>query len=287
MLAEYHKLPMSAESSFLYKSWECEYFDKPWHFHKEYELVLINKSEGARFIGDKVDPFKNGDIFLIGPNIPHLFRNSERYYKKKGLVAKSIFIHFTDDFLGKPFFDLPEMQMVRRLLDKSCLGLEIKGISRQYVNQILINMEQEAPPKRLLNLLDILLFLSTSKEVKTILTSGFTATNSSDTARIDIVMQFIMKNYAREIYVNEIASKLNMTVPSFSRYVKRHTKKTFSEIISDVRIGYACKLLMEDNYSISEICYQSGFDNLSNFYRHFSKKKGLVPKEFRKRFLLQ
>jgi AraC-like DNA-binding protein len=234
-----------------------------------------------------VDPFKNGDIFLIGPNIPHLFRNSERYYKKKGLVAKSIFIHFTDDFLGKPFFDLPEMQMVRRLLDKSCLGLEIKGISRQYVNQILINMEQEAPPKRLLNLLDILLFLSTSKEVKTILTSGFTATNSSDTARIDIVMQFIMKNYAREIYVNEIASKLNMTVPSFSRYVKRHTKKTFSEIISDVRIGYACKLLMEDNYSISEICYQSGFDNLSNFYRHFSKKKGLVPKEFRKRFLLQ
>lgn len=177
--------------------------------------------------------------------------------------------------------------MVRRLLDKSCLGLEIKGISRQYVNQILINMEQEAPPKRLLNLLDILLFLSTSKEVKTILTSGFTATNSSDTARIDIVMQFIMKNYNREIYVTEIASKLNMTVPSFSRYVKRHTKKTFSEIISDVRIGYACKLLMEDNYSISEICYQSGFDNLSNFYRHFSKKKGLVPKEFRKRFLLQ
>jgi AraC-like DNA-binding protein len=287
MLAEYHKLPVSAESSFIYKSWECEYFDKPWHFHKEYELVLINKSEGARFIGDKVDPFKNGDIFLIGPNIPHLFRNSERYYKKKGLVAKSIFIHFTDDFLGKPFFDLPEMQMVRRLLDKSCLGLEIKGISRQYVNQILINMEQEAPPKRLLNLLDILLFLSTSKEVKTILTSGFTATNSSDTARIDIVMQFIMKNYNREIYVTEIASKLNMTVPSFSRYVKRHTKKTFSEIISDVRIGYACKLLMEDNYSISEICYQSGFDNLSNFYRHFSKKKGVVPKEFRKRFLLQ
>jgi AraC-like DNA-binding protein len=287
MLPEYHKLPVSAESSFIYKSWECEYFDKPWHFHKEYELVLINKSEGARFIGDKVDPFKNGDIFLIGPNIPHLFRNSERYYKKKGLVAKSIFIHFTDDFLGKPFFDLPEMQMVRRLLDKSCLGLEIKGISRQYVNQILINMEQEAPPKRLLNLLDILLFLSTSKEVKTILTSGFTATNSSDTARIDIVMQFIMKNYNREIYVTEIASKLNMTVPSFSRYVKRHTKKTFSEIISDVRIGYACKLLMEDNYSISEICYQSGFDNLSNFYRHFSKKKGVVPKEFRKRFLLQ
>ena len=98
-------------------------------------------------------------------------------------------------------------------------------------------------------------------------------------------MQFIMKNYAREIYVNEIACKLNMTVPTFSRYFKRRTKKTFSQTVTEVRIGYACKLLMDEDYSISEICFQSGFDNLSNFYRHFTKIKVVTPKEYRKKFL--
>ena len=104
MRPQFHKLPLSAECSFLYMGWECKYFDKPWHFHKEYELVLIDKAEGTRFIGDHVSHFKDGNLALIGPNIPHLYRNSDVYYRNKKLVSKSIFIHFTDDFLGKSFW---------------------------------------------------------------------------------------------------------------------------------------------------------------------------------------
>ena len=147
MRPQFHKLPLSTDSSFLFMCWECNYFDKPWHFHKEYELVLIDKAEGTRFIGDHVSHFKDGDLILIGPNIPHLYRNNEEYYKNKGLVAKSIFIHFTDDFLGKTFFDLPEMKLVRRLLDKSSLGFEIQGKANQYVKQKLMGMQQELPTK--------------------------------------------------------------------------------------------------------------------------------------------
>ena len=285
MRPQFHKLPLSTDSSFLFMSWECNYFDKPWHFHKDYELVLIDKTEGTRFIGDHVSHFKDGDLILIGPNIPHLYRNNEEYYKNKGLIAKSIFIHFTDDFPGKTFFDLPEMKLVRKLLDKSSLGFEIKGKTNQYVKQKLIDMKQELPTKRLLSLLDILIFLSTSSDLKFILSSGFTANNSYDTDRINIVFQFIMKNYTHDIYVEEIASKLNMSVASFSRYFKHHTRKTFSHYVTEIRIAHACRLLMEDNYNISEICYLSGFDNLSNYYRHFKKQVGVIPKEYKSRFL--
>ena len=285
MRPQLHKLPLSPDSSFIYINWECNYFDKAWHFHKEYELVLIDKTEGTRFIGDKVSFIKDSDLMLIGPNIPHLYRNTEDYYQNKKLVAKSSFIHFTDDFPGPAFFDLPEMKLVRRLLDRSSLGLEINGKANIYVKNKLQEMEPLPPANRLLKLLEILVYLSTSKDLEPILTKAFTANNTNDTDKIDTVFQFILKNYKTEIYIEEIAEKLNMSIASFSRYFKHHTRKTFSNYVTEIRISHACRLLMESNHSISEICYQSGFENLSNFYRHFKKHTGLIPKEYKVRFL--
>lgn len=285
MRPQLHKLPLSPDSSFIYINWECNFFDKAWHFHKEYELVLIDKTKGTRFVGDKVSFIKDSDLMLIGPNIPHLYRNTEEYYQHKGMIARSSFIHFTDDFAGDAFFDLPEMKQVRRLLDKSALGLEINGKSNSYVKARLREMNTESPARRLLKLLDILVFLSTSKDLEPVLSSAFTASNSKDTDKIDTVFQFILKNYKNEIYIEEIAEKLNMSIASFSRYFKHHTRKTFSNYVTEIRISHACRLLMENKYSISEICYQSGFENLSNFYRHFKKHTGLIPKEYRGRFL--
>jgi AraC-like DNA-binding protein len=285
MRPQLHKLPLSPDSSFIYINWECNYFDKAWHFHKEYELVLIDKTKGTRFIGDKVNFIKENDLMLIGPNIPHLYRNTEEYYQNKGLVARSSFIHFTDDFLGDGFFDLPEMKLVRRLLDKSVLGLEIQGKANRYVKNKLQEMESIPPANKLIKLMEILVYLSTSRELEPILSRTFIANNTSDTDKIDTVFQFILKNFKNEIYIEEIADKLNMSAASFSRYFKHHTRKTFSNYVTEIRISHACRLLMEGNYSISEICYKSGFENLSNFYRHFKKHTGLIPKDYKGRFL--
>jgi len=285
MRPQYHQLPISIDSSFLYMSWECDYFDKPWHFHQEYELVLIVQSEGTRFLGDHVQSFKDGDLVLIGPNIPHLFRNNQPYYEKKGLAAKSVFIHFTDNFLGKDFFELPEMTFVKKLLGRASLGLEILGNTNEYVKHKLIKMQNESGALRLLSLLDILICLSKSKDLKNILSSGFASGNSYDTDRINTVFQFIMKNFTNEIYVEQAASLLNMCVGAFSRFFKHHTRKTFSTCVTEIRISYACRLLIENNYNITEICYLSGFDNLSNYYRHFKKHIGINPKEYRERFM--
>src|SRR4051812_32612836 len=123
MKPKLHTLPLSSDASFLYKKMDCDHFDNPWHFHKEYELVMIKKSRGTRFIGDNVSQFSEGDLALIGSNIPHLYRNSEEYYGGTKQKASSIFIHFTKDFLGSQFFDIPEMKMVYRLLERSSLAL--------------------------------------------------------------------------------------------------------------------------------------------------------------------
>lgn len=286
MRPQLHKLPLSPDSSFLYMSWECKRFDKPWHFHKEYELVLINKARGTRFIGDNVSFFNDGDLVLIGPNIPHLYRNSEEYYTSNNLTAKSIFIHFTDDFLGDGFFSLPEMKLVRKLLDRSALGIAIGGKSNAYVKKKLEEMNEMSPVNRLVCLLDILAHLSASKDISPLLSKAFTANNTNDTDRIDKVIQFILKNYKNEIYIETIAEKLNMSIASFSRYFKHHTRKTFSNYVTEIRISHACRLLMDRNYNISEVCYQSGFENQSNFYRHFKKHTGVLPKEYKTRFML-
>ncbi len=266
---------------------ECDYFNDPWHFHKEYELVMINKSSGTKFIGDSVSHFDEGDLTLIGSNIPHLLRNDEEFYIKnmKPGGASSIYIHFTKDFLGTRFFDIPEMKLVQRLLERSSLALEIAGKTKKYAIGRLHDMYNENPTQQLLSLLEILIKLSQSRELKPLLSPGYLVNNSGDTDKINKVFEFIMKNYTEEIYVQKIASKLNMSVASFSRYFKHHTGKTFSDYVTEIRIGHACRLLMENDHSISEISYKSGFDNLSNFYRHFRKITGIIPKEYRSRFL--
>lgn len=286
MKPKLHKLPVDADASFLFKVMEVDYFMNPWHFHKEYELVLIDKSRGTRFIGDNVSHFEDGNLCLIGSNIPHLYRNSEEYYSKKNnLVARSIFIHFTKDFLGNHFFDVPEMKLVNKLLQQSSLALEIHGRTKKYVMGKMHDMLKEKSPQRLLSLLEILLSLSRSQDLKVLLSTGFSANTSGDSDKINRVFEFIMKRYTDEIYIKDIASKLNMSVAAFSRYFKHHTRKTFSDFVTEIRIGHACRMLMENNYSISEISYQSGFDNLSNFYRHFKRITGIIPKEYRSRFL--
>lgn len=294
MKPQLHKLPLISDTSFLYDKMTCSYFDKPWHFHEEYELVLIEQSRGTKFIGDNVSLFQEGELILIGSNIPHLFRNNEDYYKKNGkLRANSIFIHFTEGFLGEGFFNLPEMKMVRKLLDNSAFALQAHGKIRKWVESKLHEIADQQPAQRLLSVMEILVRLSESKELRPLLSNAFVANSrtiknvniAKDTDRIHKVFEFIMKNYKYEIYLQEIAAMLNMSPVSFSRYFKHHTRKTFSEYVTEIRISHACSLLMQDNDSISQISYSSGFENLSNFYRHFRKITGVIPKDYRKRFL--
>ncbi|KAA6441836.1 AraC family transcriptional regulator [Dyadobacter flavalbus] len=286
MKPQLHSLIPPGSTSFLYETWQCNYFDKPWHFHKEYELVMIEKGRGIKYIGDHVSAFDEGDLSLIGSNIPHLFRNSDEYYLRNGeLEAKSVFIHFKEDFLGSGFFEIPEMNSVRRLLDNSSLALEIQGKTKRSIIRQLNQINEENGTRRILSLLSILVELSESKELKPLLSNSVSVRRSSDTEKISKIFEFIQKNYTQEIYVEEVATLLNMSPASFSRYFRHHTLKTFSDCVTEIRVSHACKLLMQNNHSVSQISYMSGFENISNFYRHFKRITGVKPKYYRDRFI--
>jgi AraC-like DNA-binding protein len=288
MKPQLHKLPLAGNTSFLYNQWDCQYFNKPWHFHEEYELVWIRRSEGTKFIGDHISYFREGDLFLIGSNIPHLFRNNEDYYDPGTVLqASSIFIHFTEESLGTGFFDLPELKSVRELLDRSAYALQINGSTRDLITGKLMNMQDEVSPRRLISLIEILVLLSESRETQALLANPFTqkhTTTERDTSRIQKVLEYVMKNFQHDLYMPDVAALLNMSEASFSRYFKQNTQKTFSCYLTEVRISNACRLLMQGEENISQIAYLCGFENISNFYRHFKKITGMVPKEYRHRF---
>ena len=286
MKAKLYKIPFAPNSSFLYKKMSCEYINDPWHFHKEYELILVSKGKGTKFIGDNVSFFEDGDLTLIGSEIPHLYRNNhEKLPNGEHSDTEITYLHFTEDFLGTSFFEIPEMHSVNKLLKKSALGLRIKGTIKEEVSAKLLSMQSQSPQFRLTTLLDILISISNSEDIEPILLATYTPNISGETDKINLIFDFILNNYTDEIYVQDIASQLNMSMAAFSRYFKKYTRKTFSDYVTEIRIGHACRLLMEDNHTISEICYESGFDNLSNFYRHFKKVVGIIPKDYKKRFL--
>jgi len=279
------KLPFPNNTSFYYSKYDCDYFERPWHFHKEFELVYIVKSTGTKFIGNQVQPFEDGDLTLIGADIPHLFRNDEVYYDTNNRnQASSIFIHFNPSFLGNSFFEIPEFIKIRKLLHDASLGLQIEGATKKSVVSIMIAMETQDAAQKIMSLLQILDTLSKGKEVQPILNLPFVGKSSHDAEKVNKVFNYIMLNYTREIYLKEIADQLHMSTAAFSRYFKTHTAKTFSDYVTEIRINHACKLLIEKNYTVSEIGFMCGFENRANFYRHFKKQIGKVPKEYASRY---
>ena len=264
---------------------ECPYFATPWHYHPEYELVLVQESTGKRFVGSNISTFKPGDLCMIGSYLPHYYRNDEAYYSKDStLKAKSLVIHFLEDFMGEKFLNLPESVAIKTLLERSKRGLEFGVKTMKKVASKIKNLENLSGIYRLMELVSILVILSESDDVKYLTNNPISIQNEMDSARINDVFSFVMQNYQQEISLTEIAKRANMSESAFSRYFKKRTRHTFSDFITEIRIEHACKLLVQDKMSISAIALESGFNNLSNFNRQFKLVKNTTPLSFRNSF---
>lgn len=283
MKAQQEKLTLEPTCSFVFQKDVYPYYPTPWHYHPEYELVLVVKSTGKRTVGDHVECFADGDLLFIGPNLPHAYQNDPAYYQNNpALTAEAIVIHFDENFLGKDFFNIPEMILVKQLFNKSKFGFKILGETRESVERIMMEMQTMSGHQRIIALLQILEILSLTEEYKLLVRPGFiqdhTMTNNDQLTKVH---GFIMANFQRDISLAEVAKVANMSVPSFCRFFKSSTRKTFSTFLNDIRIGYACKLIVEDRYNISQICYESGFNNLSNFNRLFKKLTDKTPLQYK------
>lgn len=278
-------LPLESEESFVVKSFDYKYYPTPWHFHPEYELVMVTESTGKRFIGDNIRNFKENDLALIGPNVPHLYKNDPSYYTPNSKRrARSIVIHFLERSFGKSFLELPEAKKISRLLARSSRGLDVTGSTRKVVGQMMHELCSLSGMARLIKLLDILRILSESKELKNISGENITGQNEIESDRINEILNFVFKNYQREITVPEVAAIANLAVNSFSRFFRKRTRKTFISFLNEVRLSQASKMLIENDMSVAEICFSCGFNNLSNFNKQFRRIYGSNPVRYRQNY---
>jgi AraC-like DNA-binding protein len=275
-------LPLEGEESFFAKAFDLPHFSTPWHYHPEFELVLIVKSQGKRFIGNYVSDFQDGDVTFLGPNLPHLYRNTPSYYEQDPLCrAQSIVIHFLEDSIGKDFLALPQAKKLHGLFERSHQGMDILAETKRVVGRKMRELIQTQGMERLIRLLDILNLLADTADYALISDPGIVGHNPVDMDRLDTVFGYILQNFDREIRLEEVANLVHMTRTSFCRFFRERTKRNFSGFLTEVRLDHAAKLLAESNSSIVQISYSCGYNNLSNFNRQFKEKHGLSPREYR------
>lgn len=248
-----------------------------WHYHPELELVYINGGSGKRQIGSHVSYFRNGDLILIGSNLPHCgFTDKLTGNKSETIVQMKL------DFLGNDFFNIPEMKNIQTLFEVAKGGIAFFGKTKLKVGEKMEILEYQTDFQRLLSILNILNQLAASEEIKVLNAEGFSMeTEVKDNDRINIVFNHVKANFKEDISLEEIADLVSMTVPSFCRYFKKITHKTFTQFVNEYRLVHASKLLAEQPISITEVCYESGFNNFSHFNKSFKAFTGQNPSEYR------
>ena len=268
------------DSSFSINKVTDDHFLKIWHFHPEMELVLILESTGTRFIGDSVSKFCAGEIILLGPDLPHMWLNDPKYFKpNSSLKARAIAIHFTKAFLGKDFFYKTEFQKINQLLRKAELGLKFNNINQKLLDR-LKTLDQFSSFERTLRFLEILNALSYESFSQISSSTYLKNIQSSKNQELNKVYEYIFKNFKNQITLEDVASLIPMNTSAFSRFFSKVHKKSFTRYLNEIRIGYACKMLMEQYYPITIICFESGFNSLSNFNKQFKIITGKTPSEY-------
>lgn len=285
MKAILQKVPVFTDASFAVQEFRSAYFDTPWHFHPELELVLVVQGTGKRFVGDHISNFGPGNLVLLGPNLPHWYRNDAAYYENDAsLEAESIVVQFTQDFLGDTFFGLPETNAIRKLLEKTVMGVEIHGNTREKVTAMMFAMRETQGMERLLQLLSMLHTIAVSTEYRILSNQGATGINIKDSERINRIYEYVMQHFTDPIYLHEISAIVNMCPSTFCRYFRKRTRKNFTFFLNEIRIGHACKMLIEEDLSITEICFMSGYNNVAFFNRQFKAIKKKTPLEFKQAY---
>jgi AraC-like DNA-binding protein len=278
MKAVLEKLDLDEGSSFLYRNFALPSFDAAFHFHPEFELTHIRKGEGQRYVGAQVEDFYNDDLVFLGSNLPHCWISKTL---PKGEKVEATVVQFRGDFLGERFLELPEMLWLNDLFQKSKAGLKILGETKSRVLGSLFEMSKVNDYQRLVLFLGILGTLSESTELE-LMDASFSNVQHSgtETARFQKVFAYLIEHYREEITLQEISEVAHLSPTSFCRYFKAVTGKTFLEIVNAYRIQHACQLLRKNQLSVSQIAFESGFNDVPYFNKLFKKMKGVSPMKF-------
>lgn len=248
-----------------------------WHYHPEIELVYINGGAGKRQIGSHVSYYTNGSLILIGANLPHCGFTNEQ----TGNINETV-IHIKPEFLGNDFFVAPEMKKIQNLFSQAKAGIAFGGETKKRIGKKIEMMEHQLPFERLLTLLSVLDELDSSEEYTVLNADGFSLElQTQDNDRINVIFNYVKDHFQESIAIDEVSSLVSMTTPSFCRYFKKISNKTFTEFVNEYRLVHASKLLAEKPISINEVCYESGFNNFSHFSKSFKQYTGKSASQYR------
>ncbi|MDX1365602.1 AraC family transcriptional regulator [Arenibacter latericius] len=252
------------------------------HSHKNFELNFITSGSGRRIVGDNISGFEKGDLVLLGPNLPHCW---EVLDVEKGRDPFCIVTHFSEDIINSDFFKMPELEQVVDLLKQSNTGLRFKLEDDSYIRSILEKMTLLTGLEYYIQLLSIFNYLIQEEDRENLSNpNSNTPIFSKNLDKINKVYEYVFQNIQDGVKLEEAASVLNMAPSSFCRYFKKKTSLTFMEYVKSVRVGIAAKLLAETDKQITQICFESGYNNLANFNHYFKFIMGKTPSEYRKTF---
>lgn len=257
-----------------------------WHYHNEVELIHFNSGEGTQFIGDNISRFHPGDVVIVGSNLPHYWRFDDVYFDENTNKSADIRVaHFHENFWGDHFLDLPENIALKTVLERAKRGIQVTGENRQVVAETLENLLIAEGPERIILLVKALSAIANCKELVPLSSIGFKQDLlEAEKDRINAIYEYSMKNFKRKIQLEEISDVASISPNSFCRYFKSKTRKTYSQFLLELRVGHACKLLIENNLSIKQICYESGFNNFTSFHKYFKVITGKSPLIYQKEF---
>lgn len=258
-----------------------------WHYHEELELVYFKKGEGTQFIGDNISRFKSGDVVLVGANLPHYWRFDQDYFQEGGKSADIYVIHFHSHFLGEQFLDVPENRELKKLISNSSRGLQISLPNISEVIHLMIKTVETESSRRLLYLLEALSKISTNNnELSAIASIGFKYNYlSEEQDQIQNIYSYTLNHYKRKITLAEIAEVAKVSPNTFCKFFKSRSKKNYTDFVNEIRVGQACKLLIENKFRINEVCFESGFNNFASFHKCFKKVTGKSPLQYQRSFI--
>ncbi|TJZ60039.1 helix-turn-helix transcriptional regulator [Sphingobacterium olei] len=284
----YAKPPWGSRAAFQVRKDYFDVLDTKWHYHSEYELAFIRYPYGKRIAGKSICTFENSDLVFYGPNIPHAWSHeqfsgkSEVQKHNAGLSNYAIVVHFSESCFGESFFSIPEMSAIQAVLTKSSRGLVVQGASKAKIADWMEQMVANTGSRRVVLLLQILEELAVAKELSLLSSAGYWDNlNDHDAIRMSSIYEYLIRNFTKDIALDEIAEQAHMSPSAFCRYFKARTKRTLKEFVNELRVNCACQLLEENRNSITQICFEVGFNNISNFNRRFKEVRGITPQQYR------
>ncbi len=282
----HEQVDFPGQSTIKVKWQDRPHFTYPWHFHSEYEILYVIDGFGTSFVADTIETFSSGDLVLLGSNLPHFWRSDESYHAENcQKKVNYIVIQFPNDFFKDPIFQYPEFYLIKKLLKMSLRGIRFFPPFSKKAGKKIIDIVSVTGFERVVLVLELLQYLAESDSYRLLAGELYNQQNYDFTNdRLTKVLHFLNINYQQKIELKKVAEIAHLHPSAFCRFFKEKTGKSLSEFIIDMRIGYACKLLVEGYLTVSQICFECGFNNLSNFNRIFKRQNKCTPKEYKEKF---